>query len=365
MKAYVNGQIFDGQKTHRHHAVLTEKGKVLGIVAENAVPAQAQICDLQNHLLAPALLDLQIYGGNGHLFGEHPSVSALEATYAYSQSGGAHHFLPTVATHSEAVVGAAIEAVRDYWARGGKGVLGLHLEGPFINPVKRGAHLPEYIQTMSRASVEKLLAIGKGIIKMMTLAPECCDTEGVHLLQKNGVIISAGHTNARYDQAQTAFKNGIHLATHLFNAMSPLGHRETGMVGAILDNPKVYVSLVADGYHVDWSAIRIAKQVKKSKLFLITDAVTTNSAGKYLHQLNENRYVMPDGTLSGSALTMIQAVKNCIAYAQIPREEALRMASRYPAHVIGLGKRLGRIAVGYEADFILLDEQMNLVAGIL
>ena len=313
MKAYTNGRIFTGTEILENQCVITDNEKIIGLVELQNVPTEAERIDLKGHLLAPAFIDIQIYGGNGHLFGEFPSVEALKATYVYCFAGGATHFLPTVATNSETIMLAAIEAVREYWAQGGKGVLGLHLEGPYINKVKRGAHLIEHIkQAPSVSDIKKWLDKGKGIVKIMTLAPEVCSDEIVELLQSNGVLVSGGHTNATFAEATAAFDKGIHLATHLFNAMSPLQHRELGVVGAIFEHPKVQVSLVADGYHVDFAAIRIAKKVLGERLFLITDAVTENTEGAYSHRLKGEKYVVADGTLSGSALTMVKCVQNCV-----------------------------------------------------
>ncbi len=362
MKAYTNGRIFTGTEILENQCVLTENDKIIGLVEPEDVPNIAERIDLEGHLLAPAFIDIQIYGGNGHLFGEFPSVEALKATYEYCLSGGATHFLPTVATNSETIMLAAIEAVRDYWAQGGKGVLGLHLEGPYINEVKRGAHLIDHIKHHPSVSdLKKWLDKGKGIVKIMTLAPEVCSDEVIDLLQSNGVLVSAGHTNATFAEATAAFDKGIHLATHLFNAMSPLQHRAAGMVGAIFEHPKVQVSLVADGYHVDFEVIRIAKKVLGERLFFITDAVTENTDGAYSHHLEGEKYVIADGTLSGSALTMVKCVQNGVEKAGIPLEESLRMASLYPAKAIGLAHQFGKIGKGFAADFVLLDKNIQLI----
>ncbi len=374
MKVYINGRVFDGEKILENKIVLVEKDKIIAVTEKKNLPRDCEKIDLQGHLLAPSFIDLQIYGGNGFFFGEFPSVKALEATYAYCLAGGAAHFMPTVATHSEKIREDAIEVVRAYWAKGGKGVLGLHLEGPYINAAKRGAHLMEHIKNNPTIQdIKKWLTLGKGIVKIMTLAPEVCSTEIINFLQTNGVLVSAGHSNATFNEATTAFNNGIPLATHLFNAMSPLQHREVGMVGAIFEHPKVNVSLVADGYHVDFNAIRIAKKILGARLFLITDAVTENiqpqknSEGvltmpQYTHQLQGEKYVIADGTLSGSALTMAHAVKNCVEKAHIPLEEALRMASLYPAKIMGLDKQLGRIKKGFAADFVIMDNELSVIS---
>lgn len=360
MKAYTNGKIFDGEQIIEGQSVLTDHGKVMGIVAMATIPTHAEQIDLQGHLLAPAFMDLQIYGGNGHLFGEFPSVEALEATYAYCLSGGTTHFMPTVGTHSEEVMLAAIEAVKAYWKQGGKGVLGLHLEGPYISVEKRGAHLQEYIRVPTLEMIAKWLSPGRDVVKMMTLAPEVCSADVLKFLLKQNIVVSAGHSNATYAQATLAFQKGIKVATHLFNAMTPLQHRLPGVVGAILDSPDVVASMVADGYHVDFAAIRISKKILGERLFLITDAVTENRKGRYSHRLQGDKYVIADGTLSGSSLTMLRAVRNCVEKVGIPLEEALRMASLYPARIMGLDYELGKIKPGFAENFVILDDKLTL-----
>ena len=348
MKAYFNGRIFNGEKFLKDACILTVNNRIVEIVDENNSPINAERINLQGNILAPAFIDLQIYGGNGALFGEYPSVKALELTYNYCLSGGAAHFMPTVATHSEVVMFAAIDAVKAYWEQGGKGVLGLHLEGPYLNIVKRGAHLKQFIKHNPPLNdVKKLLNYGKGVIKMMTIAPEIVSDEVIELLQKNGVILSMGHSNATFVEAKNAIAKGINAATHLFNAMSPFQHRELGVVGAIYDDVNICTSIVADGYHVDFQAIKISKTILKERLFLITDAVTENLNGQYNHRLEGDKYVIADGTLSGSALTMLKAVQNCVEKVGISLEESLRMASLYPARIVHLEHQFGRIEKGF------------------
>lgn len=316
--------------------------------------------DLSGDYLVPAFIDIQLYGGHQQLFGEHPSVEALRATVQYSREGGATHILPTVATNSPAVMHAAIEAVRKYWQQGLPGVIGLHLEGPYINPERRGAHITEFIKKPTLRDAEELMKVGKGIVKMMTLAPEMCSPEVISYLQQQGVIISAGHSNATFEQANEAFANGIDLATHLFNAMSPLQHRAPGLAGAILYSPNVRASIIADGHHADFPVIAIAKKIMGERLFLITDAVTENTKGVYQHQLRGDKYVVPDGTLSGSALTMLKAVRNCIEHINLSLEESLRMASLYPAQALRMEHALGQIKKDHQAELLWLDASLQI-----
>jgi N-acetylglucosamine-6-phosphate deacetylase len=357
--AFYNGRIFTGTEFLKD-AYVEAEGNTITFVGSGQPTTQHAI-DLQGGLLTPAFIDIQIYGGNNHLFGEHPSVEALKATVEYALRGGATHILPTVATNSTEIVHAAIAAVREYWQQGLPGVVGLHLEGPFINSAKRGAHITEFIKKPSLQDAQELVRAGIGVIKMMTLAPEVCPPGVIHYLQQENIIIAAGHTNATFEEASHAFGSNIHLATHLFNAMSPLQHRAPGTVGAIMNSNHVHASIIADGHHVDYPAIAIAKKIMAERLFLITDAVTQNTSGVYQHQLQGDKYVVEDGTLSGSALTMLKAVSNCIRHVGIALDESLRMASLYPARVLKLEHQLGSIAKDHQAELIWLNEELQLI----
>ena len=353
---YVNARIFTGDRFLEDHAVLTDKGRIIGVLPASEVPEDTQLVKLPGLTLAPSLIDLQIYGGNDMLFPYHLDTASLKATYEYCRGGGAAHYMPTVPTSSWEVMLRAIEAVRQYWEQGGIGVLGLHLEGPFMNPEKRGAHLLQYITVPTQKDIDRLLEHGRDIIKMMTLAPECCDPRLVKQLQDAGILVSAGHSNATYEQAYTAFDNGIPAATHLFNAMSALQGRAPSMVGAIYDHDRVCASVVADGVHVDFASIRISKKIMGERLFLITDAVAECLEGDYIYIREKDRYVNAQGILAGSCLTMMQAAKNCVEKAGIAVDEALRMASTYPATLAGRGNDLGRIAAGYRESMVAFDE---------
>jgi N-acetylglucosamine-6-phosphate deacetylase len=365
MKAYINGRVFNGTKFLTDLAVLTDKNIITDIVAKQNIPSAAQIIDLNNKLLAPAFIDIQIYGGNGKLFSSQLTPEAIQSTYDYCLAGGASHFFITLATNSEEVFLGGIDAVRQYWRQGGKGMPGLHLEGPYLNPLKKGAHIEKYIKKPSLMEVKKLLAYGKDVIKIITIAPEQCDDDVIQLLLDSGIVVSAGHSNATYSQGLACFDKGISAATHLFNAMSPLQHRQPGLVGAIYNHPKVMSSVVPDGIHVDFAALRISKKVMNERLFIITDAVTETTEGGYQHVFKGDRFTLLNGTLSGSALTMMRGVQNLVTKVGIDLEEALRMASLYPAQVVGLDKELGRIEKGYKADFVVIDQALDVVKVIL
>jgi N-acetylglucosamine-6-phosphate deacetylase len=236
--------------------------------------------------------------------------------------------------------------------------LGFHIEGPWINPAKRGAHIESLIHSPSLQQVQELLSYGKGVIKMITLAPEVCSKEVIDLILSHNIILSAGHSNATYKEAMNGFANGINTVTHLYNAMSPLQHRQPGLVGAAFDHTHVMASIIPDGHHVDYAAIRIAKQIMGKRLFVITDAVTETDKGYYPHKPAGDKYES-GGILSGSALTMNKAVKNLVDHCRIELDEALRMCSQYPAKVLGMENGLGKIENGYKANMVVMNEKME------
>jgi len=358
LTAYSADKLFTGQEWQNNSAVIIENIIIADVVSLNDLPTSIKVIQ-HAPILAPACIDIQIYGASSKLFSVSPSADRLYTVKAHCNKGGTKYFLPTIATNSTDVFKKGIDAIHEYWKNGGEGVPGLHIEGPWINKIKRGAHIESFIHSPGMNEVKELLEYGKGAIKMITLAPEVCAKEIIDLIKSYGIIISAGHSNASYNEANDFFKY-IHLATHLFNAMSPLHHREPGLPAAIMLHPEVMVSVVADGYHVDFTMIRLAKKLMGERLFLITDAVTETSEGPYPHELKGDKYES-NGILSGSALTMIKAVKNCVEQCDIPLDEALRMASLYPAKVLGIDTQTGNIEKGYKADLVLLNEKLDVL----
>jgi N-acetylglucosamine-6-phosphate deacetylase len=359
MPIFTADKIFDG-KAWNELAVITENGIVTDIV-DPLLTDTTSARNFPGHYLVPAFIDLQIYGAYGKLLAVYPHADALYALYDYCSKGGAPFFLPTVATNTTEVFHKCIDAVKDYWQQGGKGVLGLHLEGPWINPLKKGAHVTSCIHPPTIDEVNSLIRYGKGVIKMITLAPEVCSREVIDLIASNDIIISAGHSNATYWEASDSFEHGISTVTHLYNAMSPLQHRAPGLVGAALLHDRVRASVIADGYHVDYEAVRIAKEIMKERLFAITDAVTETTEGYYQHELvNGDRYEC-NGTLSGSALTMHQSFLNLVNKVGIDVSEAIRMCSLYPAEVLKCDDLYGKIAPGSMAQFLVLDKEYKLI----
>lgn len=357
-RALIPGRIFTGTEWIEGQAVVVENGAVQALVPLESIEDGLEWQRLEGWL-APAFIDIQIYGAYGRLLAVYPDAETLKLTYEYCRAGGATLYQPTVATNTLEVFYRCIDAVRAYRAAGGQGVWGLHLEGPWISEAKRGAHIKELIHPPTLEEVREVLEYGKGVVTMITLAPEVCPRAVVELIQSYGVVISAGHSNATFGQAMEAFDAGIPAVTHLFNAMSPLQHREPGMVGAAFLHPRVKASIIPDGYHVDFEAIRIAKRQMGERLFAITDAVTETTTGHYQHYLAGDKYESA-GTLSGSSLTIYQCFKNLVEQVGIEVDEALRMCALYPAQVLGCADTRGKIAPGSAAQFVVLDKQLRL-----
>ncbi len=355
--ALTASKIFDGNRFIIDSAILISNDTIEEIIPVNNVPSHYTIKDLGDKIISPAFIDLQIYGAQGKMFSQDLDSASISATNDYCREGGAAHFMMTMATNSMDKFYQGIDAVKRYWDEGGKGCLGLHMEGPYLNPEKKGAHIEKYIKRATAQEIDDLLIRGEGIIKMMTIAPELMETSLVKQLQEAGILISAGHSNATYTQGMDAFDAGIPVATHLFNAMSSFMHRAPGLVGAILDHPIAKSSVVGDGIHVDFAALRVAHRVMQNRLFFITDAVTEVSEGEYPHIFKGDRYVMPDGTLSGSSLTMFKCLQNAVQQARIPLDSALAMVSSTPASLIE--EKIGRIEATYKAEFCVLDENLE------
>lgn len=347
LTALTGATIYTGKNIAEGKALILENGDIKGLADAGSIPSEARIINHTGHGIAPGLLDLQIYGGGDHLFADDPSFTALTHIANALEATGTTGFLLTLATTGISVFERAIDTVRNHPLAS---VLGLHLEGPYINPVKRGAHTPEYIKRPTVKEVEALLQRAEGVVKMVTLAPEMCDPAVIELLLRNGVIVSAGHSNATFAEAEAGFRMGIQTSTHLFNAMSPFHHRDTGLPGAVYQS-QAYASIIPDGIHVDYNTVAISKKVMGDRLFLITDAVAP-SKGQYPHIFKGDRYTIADGTLSGSAISLLTGVKNCVEHVGIPLDEALRMAATYPARLMGMPER-GEITPGTPANLTI------------
>jgi N-acetylglucosamine-6-phosphate deacetylase len=353
---FYNAQFFTGTGLVNGKALITEDGRIVEFADQDSLSADALRIDCGGGLVTAGLIDLQIAGGGGYLFSSHPDPEALARLTEAIVATGTTGFLLALPTNSEEVYRAAFATVAG-WAH--PAVMGLHMEGPFISHSRRGAHHPELIREASSVNVNTLLAAASGTIRMMTVAPEVCPPEAIRILMEHGITVAAGHSNASFAEAMAGFEAGIATTTHLFNAMSPLHHRDPGLPGAVFLSDTACASIIADGIHVDYHMVAIAKGIMKERLFLVSDAVEINDRGAYRHVKQDDRFTLPDGTLSGAKLTMLEAVKNCISHAGIEKYEAIRMATLYPASLIGETGR-GVIAPGARADLVILDDVMRL-----
>jgi N-acetylglucosamine-6-phosphate deacetylase len=344
-KFYADDVLQEKQSISIHH------GKITSIKKSTA--------DLADEWVLPGLIDLQIYGAGGKLFSAEPTVESLKIIEDDLLKKGTTGFLACMATNSPEVFNACITSAKEYRSSA-RNLLGLHLEGPFLNPKRLGAHVPAFVRKATLDEIKALLDFGDGVIKMMTIAPEIHDDEVIRYLLDHDVVVSLGHSNATFAEATQAYNKGIQTTTHLFNAMSPIHHREPGIPTAFFNHHQAMASIIADGKHVDFEIVKLAHKLAGNRLFLITDAVTPCTTGPYQHIEKDNKFVMPDGTLSGSSLTMLEAIKNCVSHCGINLTEAIKMASQYPAKLIGLENFTGKIETGCQADLLILDVNLNL-----
>ncbi|MFW5943308.1 MAG: N-acetylglucosamine-6-phosphate deacetylase [Chloroflexota bacterium] len=338
-------------------------------LADELLPApDDEVLDAGGLLLAPGFIDLQLNGGFGHDFTRDPQT--LWPVAAQLPRYGVTGFLPTIVTSPPRTVARAQEIVRRQPDRfKGATPLGLHVEGPFLNPAKRGAHYPEHLRAPHEALIKEW-APSSGV-RLVTLAPELPGAlDLVRTLRRNGVVVSAGHSLASYEEALAGFQAGVTYSTHLFNAMPSLHHRRPGLVGAVLATPDVCAGLIADGVHVHAALVRLVWQLLgPRRLNLVTDAMAAlgMSPGQYhlgdhTVAVDEQRATLPDGTLAGSILSLDQALRNLIQFSNCSTGEALQTITSTPAALLGLGGRKGHIAPGYDADLTLLTPDLKIKA---
>lgn len=324
----------------------------------------AQQHDLRGAMLLPGFIDIQVNGGGGTLFNEAPTVEALRRIGAAHRRFGTTGFLPTLISDRVEVMRAALAAVEQALAEGVPGVLGIHLEGPYLAPARKGVHDAKYFHAPGRDELALLCAPHRGV-RLITLAPDQVPLAGIGALVDAGLIVCAGHTAADYATTRAALDAGVRGFTHLFNAMTPFGSREPGVVGAALEDAGSWCGIIVDGHHVHPASLRVAIAAKpRGKMLLVTDAMPPVGAADPSYVLNGETITVKDGicqtaqgVLAGSALDMATAVRNAVQLLGLPLDEAARMASTYPADFLGLGESRGRIAPGYRADLVALDDE--------
>ncbi|MCG3759374.1 N-acetylglucosamine-6-phosphate deacetylase [Vibrio cincinnatiensis] len=371
MYALTNGKIYTGSDVLSHHAVIIEDGFIQAVCPIEHLPQEIKTIDLHGANLSPGFIDLQLNGCGGVMFNDEITADTIHIMHQANLKSGCTSFLPTLITSSDENMRQAIHAQREYQTKYQNQSLGLHLEGPYLNVMKKGIHCVDYIRQSDDEMID-FICQNSDIVTKVTLAPENNRPQHIEKLAAAGIVISIGHTNATYVEARKGFEAGITFATHLFNAMTPMAGREPGVVGAIYDTPEVYTGIIADGFHVDYANIRIAHKIKGEKLVLVTDATAPAGAemdyfifvGKKVYY-RDGKCVDENGTLGGSALTMIEAVQNTVEHVGIALDETLRMATLYPAKAIGVEKTLGRVKKGYVANLTIFDRDFNVKATVV
>lgn len=362
-------KLFDGIAMQRDRAVLVEGARIIGVVAPGDVPAQADIVAVPaGSVLAPGFVDLQVNGGGGVLFNNAPAADTLRTIAAAHAGAGTTAILPTLISGTRHELRAALAAVHDAMAQAAPGIVGLHLEGPFIALSRRGIHPAAAITTMSDADLTLLCATSPGKL-LLTLAPEAVPARHIIRLVAAGLTVFAGHTDATYEQVLDGLAAGLSGFTHLYNAMSGFAGRAPGAIGAALDHAASHAGIIVDGHHTHDASVRIAYAAKgPDRLFLVSDAMSTAASdlrsfvfnGERIH-LEAGRLVNAAGTLAGAHLTMDEALRNAVHRIGIPLDAALRMATATPAAAIGLADS-GRVAPGYVADLVVLDTELSVTA---
>ena len=364
-QALLGSQIFCGERFYDDHALLVEGKSIVDIVDKNNTPDNFNKIELDQGILAPGFIDLQVNGGGGVLFNNSPNKESLNTIIKAHQFFGTTSVMPTVISDSLEVLEQCIKTVTEE-IKNNSSLLGIHIEGPFFNTKYRGVHQKQYISTINSDYLNLFESL-RGFPVMLTLAPECISSQQLKHLTSLGIKTLAGHSDASYDKLDDAIKNGLDGFTHLFNAMGQISAREPGVVGSALHFENTFASIIVDLHHVHPSLIQLAYQLKPTgKLFFISDSMATINHGKpsfelYDEVVNESdgRLVNSEGKLAGSSITQIDAVKNAYQKCNIPLNQALAMASRYPAEYLGIENHLGSLKPGYRADLVHFDSNFK------
>ena len=366
-----SGRILAGEDFRDDVAVVVEDGRVAAVVAldDPQLAGADAVVDLHGGWLMPGFIDVQVNGGGGALFNNQTDVDALRTMVAGHRKFGTTGMLPTLISDDAEVMARAVQATREAIAAQVPGVLGIHLEGPYIAPARKGTHDAGKFRVPDADEVRMATSLDNGVT-LITLAPERVPASTIRQMVANGAIVAAGHTAASYEEIRTGLEAGITGFTHLYNAMTPLQGREPGVVGAALEDADSWCGVIVDGVHVHPASLRVALAAKpRGKMLLVTDAMPMVGSDNPAFELYGEVITAVDGVvrnaagaLAGSALDMATAVGNTVELLGLPLAEASRMASTYPAQFLGLQDRYGHIAAGYQADFVLLDQTLQVQA---
>lgn len=367
--ALINGRVLADRGIEDGLAVLVEAGRIAAVTtSEQAVQRADDVHDLRGASLLPGFIDCQVNGGGGVLFNNATDAEALRRIGSAHRKFGTTGFLPTLISDDVERMREAIAATREAIIEGVPGVLGIHLEGPYLADARKGTHDASKFRVPDADEIALATALDNGIT-LITLAPERVGPETIRAFVQRGALVCAGHTAASYEQARAGIEAGISGFTHLYNAMSPLTGREPGAVGAALEDARAWCGVIVDGHHVHPASLRVALAAKpRGKVFLVTDAMPPVGADDPSYELYGETITARDGvvrnaagSLAGSALDMATAVRNSVTMLGVPLEEAARMASAYPAQFLGIDDRYGRIAPGYRADLVALDADLQVI----
>ena len=369
-KSFVGATIFDGFKRHLNAALIIKNSKVVEIIPEEKVDPKTEQIVLAGGLLTPGFVDLQVNGGGGVLFNDNPSLENLKTICEAHAKLGSTSIMPTLISDSPEVKKRAISTITDALDKQVNGLVGLHLEGPHLALARKGAHEERFIRPMNEFDCLELESLANKISKLMlTIAPEAVSPQQITRLSKAGAIISLGHTDCTFNQAAEAVDAGATCATHLFNAMSPFGSREPGLVGAVLDSGRLFSGIIADGFHVNKASINLALRAKKGPgaLFLVSDSMSTVGSDQKHFFLNDRlitrsqgKLILEDGTLAGADIHLSGAVKYMVNEVGISQDDAIRMASLIPAKVLGLESEIGCLLPDTQADFLWMKNDLEI-----
>lgn len=367
-QAIINTTVHTGDEIITNGVIIIENGTILSVQKE--IPQDIETIDLKGNHIAAGFIDIQINGGERLYFSQTPTEETIQDIYDASLKYGTTHVLPCLISSSHETILQGIEAVRNYMKKHDNGVIGMHLEGPFLNPLKRGAHSIDQVRKPTNEELEEIIRLGKDVIKVITIAPECFTDEQLNMLIESGFVISIGHSTVTHKEAQVYFSKGIKLVTHLFNAMTQFGHREPGLVGATFENENVYAPVILDGAHCDYAAAKVAYKLKQDKFFLISDAtflgrkVANFKWDNFDAHLDNGFYRNDDGNLAGATISMLEAVQNAYNHLEVSADEAIKMATSRVASAIGLEDKIGKIKAGFPASFVQFNDDLSEIATL-
>ncbi|MFH7241428.1 MAG: N-acetylglucosamine-6-phosphate deacetylase [Spirulina sp.] len=376
MYALTHCTLYTGTRTLRDHALIIDGATIVDLVPTAQLPSDMPQQSGQGGAAAPGFIDLQLNGCGGVMFNDAITADTLDTMHRTNLRSGTTSFLPTLITTSDEAMEQAIALMDGYRRDHPTQVLGLHLEGPYLNPKRRGIHDGAYVRPADGAMIAKLAQAGPERVRIVTLAPEQVPADQIRRLVEAGIRVSAGHSDATFEAAMAGFDAGVGMVTHLFNAMSPWLGRSPGLVGAVFSRPEVYAGIIVDGHHIHLDSVQLAHRLKGDHLLLVSDATPPvgTPVGTEMDSFiiggqevfyRDGKCVSAEGTLGGSALTLMEAVRLCVEQVGLPLAEALRMASLYPARAIGVDRNLGQLAPGYCANVTVFDPQNWTVQGVI